>query len=45
MLTVVARAAVATLLELLLALGDARSAPTQTAGILRELKAFAVALK
>ncbi len=41
----VARAAVATLVELLLALGDARSAPTQTTGILRELKAFAVALK
>jgi small GTP-binding protein len=44
-LTVIAHAAVATLVELLLALGGTPSAPTQTAGVLRELKAFDAALK
>jgi hypothetical protein len=45
MLRAVARAAVATLVELLLALGETQAATTRTAGTLRELKAFARALK
>jgi small GTP-binding protein len=45
MLRAVARAAVATLVELLFALGETQAAPTRTAGTLREFKAFARALK